>query len=358
MSGFFLQKKTGQQVCQEMVQGEISPVCGWPSLTLQVLLVEKTDAIEHREMSQQVILYALRKVSNMLKSIRLKNFKIIEASSLLPLQPCTVLIGRNGSGKSSLVDALDWPGQAVSSGALAATEPFQRVRDIIRNWEPDRSPHFQREVTFHTDDVSVHDAFYRVEVGASDPAGEVPEIVAEELSTLPNARNRIHTDAETGKRLDTSGKFLRTNDSADRLALTDLVDANTHRGGELLRSFLERAVFLRLHPRSIASVAPARRKRAQPRLLDEEGSGLAELLSQLDDQTMHVLVEKLSLIFQGVSGVQVHEPQSPAERRFFACIESQSGEEALRSIPAWVLSQGIRRVTALLAVLLHTNPLL
>ena len=131
------------------------------------------------------------------------------------------------------------------------------------------------------------------------------------------------------------------------------MDPIIHPGGALLKDFLERSVFLRLSPRAIASFAPARKK-FSPRLLDEEGLGLAELLGQLDEETLAILVERLSLIIEGASNLHTHKPESPADRRYFTFVESQSGKET--QIPVWVLSEGTRRVTAILAVLLHDNP--
>ncbi len=42
-----------------------------------------------------------------LQSLRVRNFKAIVDSKTLKLGPLTVFIGNNGSGKSSLVEALE-----------------------------------------------------------------------------------------------------------------------------------------------------------------------------------------------------------------------------------------------------------
>jgi predicted ATPase len=288
-----------------------------------------------------------------LKEIRIKNFKIVQDSSQLPLQPLTLLIGRNGSGKSSIIEALDWLSHAVYGGAQSATEPFQRIRDIVKNWEPDTLPHFHIELVFDTEDTSVGNVFYTLSVGTNDTAGEIPQINYEELE-IDSGEKFIQTDeGNRRRRVNTAGELLKAADP-DRLALTDM-DPIIHRGGELLKSFLERSIFLRLSPRAIASFAPARKK-FSPRLLDEEGLGLAELLGQLDEETLAILVEKLSFIIQGASNLQAHKPESPADRRYFTFVESQSGAKTIQQIPAWVLSEGTRRVTAILAVLLHDDP--
>ncbi|NJL56137.1 ATP-binding protein [bacterium] len=64
----------------------------------------------------------------MLKQIQVSNFKVLKDSSRINLQPLTVLIGRNGSGKSSLIEALDWLGRTIGEGAEVATEPFSSYR--------------------------------------------------------------------------------------------------------------------------------------------------------------------------------------------------------------------------------------
>src|SRR5437762_2210574 len=192
-----------------------------------------------------------------LKEIRIKNFKIVQDSSQLPLQPLTLLIGRNGSGKSSVIEALDWLSHAVYSGAQSATEPFQRIRDIVKNWEPDTLPNFHVELVFDTEDFSEGNVFYKLSVGANDTVGEIPQINYEELYTDSGNATFIQTDeGNRRRRVNTADELLKAAD-LDRLALTDM-DPIISRGGDLLKSFLERSVFLRLNPRAIASFAPAR----------------------------------------------------------------------------------------------------
>jgi len=43
----------------------------------------------------------------MLQSLRLKNFKAVRDSNVIPLLPLTVFIGNSGSGKSSIVEGLE-----------------------------------------------------------------------------------------------------------------------------------------------------------------------------------------------------------------------------------------------------------
>ncbi|RCJ29561.1 hypothetical protein A6769_35510 [Nostoc punctiforme NIES-2108] len=349
----------------------------------------------------------------MLKKIGVTNFKVIKDSGLLELKPLTVLIGRNSSGKSSLIETLDWLGQAIDNGADAATERFQRIGDVINGWtSADTSRTFGVRLFLDPEDVSAgEEVCYEIKV-ASDNLGDLPKVVYEQLSaeTRDGSIVSIQTSGGTRQRRvnleviaklsDETEDYLnneeedeiyealtddRSEDEAnkdeeaqwkaeipfisketefeykwlpstnpDRLALSE-VEAVEDRAGDLVRDFLERAVFLRLSPRSIASFTPPRMKHS-PRLLDDEGYRLAALLGELDQETIEILIEKLSFIIEGANNLEAHHPGSPADRRYFTFIEASSDGEILLQIPAWVLSEGTRRVTAILAILLHDNP--
>lgn len=319
----------------------------------------------------------------MLKSIRVTNFKIVGDSGLLPLQPFTAFIGRNGSGKSSLLEALDWLSHAVVDGAEAATEPFQRAGDIINGWYTNSERTLGIGLVFDPQDASVGDEIaYQIEVGAETPS-DLPRIISEHLSVKTRDGDTVLVRTSAGLRehrtnsrrddrpivkftetpdyelqpdqaRDQEGEFWQPINNQDRLALA-YIDPNENRAASLLRDFLERAAFLRLNPRAIASFSPARLKRS-PRVLDDDGARLAALLAELDDELIAILVEKLTFILQGASQLQSHKPSSPADRRYITLSERRPGDETPIEIPAWVISEGTRRMTAILATLLHPMP--
>ena len=59
-----------------------------------------------------------------LKSISLKNFKAIQNSKTIKYTPLTVFIGNNGSGKSSIVEAMETFQSIVLSGLDEAMTPW------------------------------------------------------------------------------------------------------------------------------------------------------------------------------------------------------------------------------------------
>ena len=66
-----------------------------------------------------------------LKSFRLKNFKAIRDSGVVDFTPLTVLIGDNGSGKSSLVEGLQTYQRIVSDGLDEAMQMWRGFEYII-----------------------------------------------------------------------------------------------------------------------------------------------------------------------------------------------------------------------------------
>lgn len=321
----------------------------------------------------------------MLKQIRITNFKIVTDSTLLPLQPFTALIGRNGSGKSSLLEALDWLSRALFAGAQAATEPFHRVTDLINAWSDTPERAFGITLVYDPDDASIGDqVVYHIEVGEQN--GE-PQIKFEELSARVRDEDTVIIRTREGGReyrsplredFDKVAKYTESKEYStrreqeatdifqkenwtpvtdpDRLVLAQ-IGLETSPAAFRLREFLIQAVFLRLNPRTIANFAPARSERSG-RLLDDEGINLSSLLSDLDQDDIAILTRKLRNLIESAGQLDSHQPSSPADRRFFTLTEEKADDTATISkvnVPAWVLSEGTRRMTAILALLLHRN---
>jgi predicted ATPase len=313
----------------------------------------------------------------MIQSIRLRNFKVVKDSGVLPIQPMTVFVGRNGTGKSSIVESLDWTGRAVDVGAEAATEPFRQMRDVLR--DPDQtadgnlneSRSWSLSLVLDPLDASLEGTLkYFISVGV-DASGVLPQIMRESLRLRgeDSGLRLIRTDRSTGTRQRRSRTSVKRSTEAaederpfewtstldpDRPTLSFMGSAD-ELPGVALKSFLERMVFLRLSPKAIASFAPARQPRSA-RILDDEGLGLAQMLGELDSDTLDILIEKLRFVIEGTSALDSHKPVGPADRRYFSFKESQGLDKPIRSIPSWVLSEGTRRMTAILACLLHPRP--
>ncbi|HLO97767.1 MAG TPA: AAA family ATPase, partial [Fimbriimonas sp.] len=251
----------------------------------------------------------------MINSLRVRCFKAIADSNELPLGPLTCLIGRTGSGKSSLIDALDWLSHACAEGLAGATQHFTNHSDLIRHG----SLTFELELKYDPGDVSIGDeVVYKVGVGAR-PDGQ-PFVLSESLTQRRGGdiSERIRTESgRRERRVPVASNITRSTvtefregksseleplqryvdesawsayDDDSRLALT-LMDPTFERGGTSLVEFLERSVFLRLNPKAMASFG-AMYVPSSERLLDDEGRNLAFLLSQLPEDALADLLEK------------------------------------------------------------------
>ena len=65
-----------------------------------------------------------------LQSVRVRNFKAIVDSRTLVLGPLTVFIGHNGSGKSSLIEALETYKAIVADGLDAAMQRWLGIEHV------------------------------------------------------------------------------------------------------------------------------------------------------------------------------------------------------------------------------------
>lgn len=305
---------------------------------------------------------------SIITEVRLERFKAAFKPEPIPLRPFNVLIGRNGSGKSTLVEALQWIDTAMRRDAREACVRYWGIHDLInlRGWT--KTPFFQLTLTWvATATKSTGEKTqYSVKVEESD---STPFIATEEL-TLLNAKGRPQTKfistEERGHRLirplGDDNQVLSHFDT-DRLALATAPTTNDDPAASPLtqqRDFWKRAVFLRLSPSRLADGSPARRKSFEP-MLDEEGQNLPALINELTDEQRAEMVENIRRILPAIQNVSVSEATAGRDTRVnYSLMESMPyrgrGGKTQFPIPAWMLSEGTRRITAVLALLAHDPP--
>src|SRR6202020_2575205 len=64
-------------------------------------------------------------------ALTIQGFKAVFDASLPSIGPFTLIIGRNGSGKSSAVEAIQWLRDATFLGVGAATSGYVGVSDLV-----------------------------------------------------------------------------------------------------------------------------------------------------------------------------------------------------------------------------------
>lgn len=303
----------------------------------------------------------------LLTRVALDNFKAASSSGPIDLGPFTVIIGRNGAGKSTLLEALQWIDRALRDDARSACERYYGIHDLINSRGRKRSTHFE----VHLEWAAAKRYEYDLKVG--EARDRTPRIVDESLSI---SEPRGAWKAIESFALPEPYRMIRASEKGpplihadpERLALSliarlgDSPRASRSSAMTPLHEFWDRAVFLRLSPNRLAQTSPPQRRPSAP-LLDEEGHLLPALLNELSNAQRKLLVEQIQSVLEDMKELAVSTPTSARDEQvFYSLIEEMPTGKTKRSararvpIPAWMLSEGTRRLTALFALLLHDPP--
>lgn len=277
----------------------------------------------------------------MLNALRIQGFKAIFDASLSSLGSFMLLIGRNGSGKSSAVEAIQWLRDATFLGVAAATSGYVDFNDLLNR----RSESMRLDLRYQRSPQGrpVH---YVLEVTRARIRYERC-VVGRTSGALTAIHSRALPKGQVARWVGGRGRPILVRDG-NELALRFTRTHGTGSAPDLV-DFLERAVFLRLSPTAIAM--PSRMESAAWRpLLSDDGHDLASLLMRMSVKQLGRVVDRLHDIFPGVEGLTV-EPVGNEHR--FTVRERMRARGGTRSfdIPSSLLSEGMRRLVAIFALL-------
>ena len=305
-------------------------------------------SVEREELANADDVYTLR-----LTSVRPEKFKAAFKPSAVPLSPYNVIVGRNGSGKSTLLESLQWLDTAIRRDAREACDRYFGMSDLINARSQNNPSFFQIFVEWEAHEDASVTASYAIKV--VDDNG-LPKIVSEELTVRSGGSDRRVIQTEDSIRTIGTGLSLVRVLDPDRLALALVGDTLLDDPVVLaVQQFWSRAVFLRLSPNRLAQGSPAARRSFEP-ILDEEGQQLPALLYELDDLQRADLAADIGAILPGIRDVKVAESGDRKDKRVNYNLyermpyRGRTGRYQI-PIPSWMLSEGTRRITALLALL-------
>jgi predicted ATPase len=301
-----------------------------------------------------------------LNSIRITNFKSIRDSGSINLTPLTVLIGSNGSGKSSLVEGLLTFKVMSEEGLSAAMKLWRGVQHTChhdatppavclergaRKWAMSfeingRSEggtyrsHTDLQPSQNHDTIKVWRDVWRMPGGATK-IWRHPEIRRSWGETLNETVNHIDPQASTAP-LEYMARLH------DRPMMSE-------------SGMTTRWQFLHLVPERI--MPPVPRSQTDGRVvLSPTGENLAEYLDEIRTLNLgafEAIQEAMKAILPYVSDVRA-EAASLVEKTLYLALNDGSlkaGQERQPSpIPGWMMSTGTLRALAILAVLRHPEP--
>ena len=305
-----------------------------------------------------------------LKSFRLKNFKAIQDSKLVKFTPLTVLIGDNGSGKSSLVEGLQTYQRIVADELDDAMQMWRGFEYIIN--PPLRNGHLIREGSPKITPIEFElsglyfSPIYKKDFGAphyktvmkvnKEPTSEFifieKEIVyyrgrkvlaRDSTGVIQFIKNKMEFGIRPGDAIiSRGGLYYYAKGLEDDERFDDLMGY----GIRFDWQFVTLNPWLMVEPRPIQRTAGIVR-------LNSDGSNIAEYLHhilQLYPDTFHDILETIQFVLPymrdlkpvltDILGHQMHLEMTEADFK----------------VMGWLLSTGTLRVLALLALFRHPEP--
>jgi len=264
------------------------------------------------------------KSSLSLSSFRLLNFKAIQDSKAIKFTPLTAFIGNNGSGKSSIIEALETFQALTLHGVDSAMQPWHGF-EYIWNRSTRHKTVAANPMTFKFRGLINDKKFKaRLKISASENLNKV----------------FFHEyDYSIG-----SSKFT---DGSDYIANGEIKEPN-------LKAFVENWQFLKLVPHIMTE--PIFQKRTYGKiLLDRTGFNIAEYLQSVRDidiQAFNGIVETVKAILPYTIDIQP-SITSELERKVYLNL---SEKNISINLPGWLLSSGTLRLICLLTLLRHPEP--
>lgn len=265
------------------------------------------------------------------QSFRLRHFKAVRDSGVVKFGPFTLLIGNNGSGKSSLIEGLQtyWDAVHITPGAaLQRWHGFEHV--FWKGWKQKTGKEPKIEFTLR---------------GRAGGRGFLSEL---ELGTMPNMDVVVRN---TDRWRWADGHVYVYNKRARAVGGKPFRE-DLSPSGEMFSQSEVRWQFVNLSP---ALMGQPRARSRDPGLvcLKDDGANLAEVILQLRERAPDVLAG----VIETVAGILGYgrdlQPvtTSAIERTIHLTLVEKDFH-----IPGWLLSSGTLRLVALLALLRDPTP--
>ncbi|MDD5673369.1 MAG: AAA family ATPase [Chitinivibrionales bacterium] len=259
-----------------------------------------------------------------LSSIRIKNFKAVRDSKTIKLTPLTVLIGNNGSGKSSLIEALETMQTIAVQGIDTAMAPWHGFEHI---WNQAAS----HEVS----------AKLKEQTRLSNPMGFAANGVHE--------GKKVKLDIELSLEPSKNKIILYENDRKSfGISRSGCIPVSN------FTAMADKWQFMKLLPQNMFEPLPQKRTPGSVRL-HKDGSNIAEYLQSIRDLDVSAfdgIIETLKFVLPYAEDFKP-AITSELEKKIYLLL-SEKGIPT--SLPGWLLSTGTVRILALLSVLRHPEP--
>ena len=307
-----------------------------------------------------------------LKSFRVKNFKAIRDSGVVEFTPLTVLIGDNGSGKSSLIEGLQTYQRIVTDGldaAMGMWRGFEFIRNAEAPQQADNSAasraHQRGAIEFFVsqcvasenelESARTHAQSLKV---ACAPDGDEIFILEEDWKV--GGRKYMRRDAQgnlhcaNGEGLGSASRYSSPYPHGfDMAALPSgksLINGSRAHFGAL--DAIASWQFLTLNAWSMGEPNPVQRTGGAIRLRSD-GSNIAEYLNDIrarDEDAFDGILETMQYVLPQMQDLRPVLSDVLGHQMHLQLTERDN------PVMGWLLSTGTLRILALLALFRHPEP--
>ena len=275
-----------------------------------------------------------------LSSMRVKNFKAVKDSGVLELGPLTAFIGDNGSGKSSMIEALRFAATLGRKDLDEAVAPFKGFEHL--RWKGGKSPG-------RTADSGEFRSYHPLEINLSGHHGNGSVRAATRIAD--RTRNDVFFEREELRR--GRERLIRGADGQVEPASAAVRPMAPEMSLLSETRWFDRWQFLDMVPHLMGEKVLRKAAAARVIELSRDGSNLSEYLLELFNRSRDAfdgLVEAMQVVIPYAAGFK------PTINEFGDRSVLVWMQEGKFELPGWMLSTGTVRVLALLALLRHPDP--
>ena len=285
---------------------------------------------------------------NYLRGFRVKNFKAIQNSGMVTFTPLTVFIGNNGSGKSSLIEAMETYRSIVVDGLDKAMERWLGFEHILNKRTRRRTRFADASETLRNPMYFGWSASYASLSGTGEMvvnarAGFNSILIEKEVIRLSGSRF-VNRKA--------NGQCL-TIRRTDKESSVDTFDPGRSALPREMREMVAGWQFLSLSPDPMGRPIPKKLAVDGRVMLNRDGSNIAQYLLEIRNKepaAFDSIVEKMQFILDYAKNFEPVE-----SREIHRTMYVQMWEKDF-ALPGWLISTGTIRALALLAVLNNPDP--
>lgn len=287
----------------------------------------------------------------MIDKITIKNFKAIQSANI-KLTDLTVLVGNNGSGKSSVIEALQTLQQVLLYGiSFGFNDRWFGIEHICNSVS--KEIHKSAKIFSHDIEINlagkINKEKYSYTVSFNATAnGDMYLVTSERLERGKIQIFSAHIIDDQGNAELFLGKDTQpVHYQASRLVIADKSLHNDHSLVQEFRNYVESWQFLFLEPERM--YYPTRRDYGQTTIrMKSSGENVVDFFSRLQDNAAlsNLILEKMRYVLPDLQNMGREE--IAVQKQIYLYLQSSLQEKRL---PSWLFSSGTLRILAMLAIL-------